>query len=162
MCDEMSRRPKKASLCWLRLVYVASRCPCSKWSRWCDTSRTRQDTTHTHERGGWSGGPMAESAGADLLTVVRRLPGWYSRLSCSENSAGGGWSRQKQRFLWSHQSGPAALGERIDALYVGDDPACSSPVVSVPAPVSGYPRQISCFGPPFGLLLVLFVCLRAC
>ncbi|KAL7899365.1 hypothetical protein HDV64DRAFT_226706 [Trichoderma sp. TUCIM 5745] len=102
-------RLKKASLCWPRLVYVASRCPCSKWSRWGDTSRTRQekDTTHTHSRGGWSGGPMAESAGADLLTVVRRLP-----VSCSENSAGGGWSRQKQQHvveMRSHQSGQAAL-----------------------------------------------------
>lgn len=56
---------------------------------------------------------MAESAGADLLTVVRRLLGL---LSCSENSAGGGWSRQKQldgRFLWSHQSGQAGPREGI-------------------------------------------------
>lgn len=59
----------------------------------------------------------------------------------------------------SHQSGQAALvSERIDTLYVGDNPACSSPVVSVPALVSGYPRQISCFWPPFGLL---FACGRA-
>jgi hypothetical protein len=83
--------------------------------------------------------------------------GWYHAAKTQQVVAdGAGRSRFGCRFLWSHQSGQVALSERA---LVRDNPACSSPVVSVPAPVFATPGRSRAF-PLFPLFLLC--CLRAC
>lgn len=105
---------------------------------------------------------MAESAGADLLTVVRRLLGWYHAAKTQQVADGAGRSSSSTvAFCGLTNRVRLPLAREFLVRYVGDNPACSSPVVSVPAPVSGSPRQISCFWSPFARPLFPR-CLRAC
>lgn len=124
--------------------------------------KTRHTLAHTHSREREeAGGPMAESAGADLLTVVRRLLGWYHAAKTQQVADGAGRSSSMVAFCGLTNRVRLPLAREFLVRYVGDNPACSSPVVSVPAPVSGYPRQISCFWSPFARPLFLVACGRA-
>lgn len=165
--DEMSRTPKNGVVagwtcicgCW-RLVVRAANGAAGVTQAGHDKTRHTLAHTHSREREE-AGGPMAESAGADLLTVVRRLLGWYHAAKTQQVADGAGRSSSMVAFCGLTNRVRLPLAREFLVRYVGDNPACSSPVVSVPAPVSGYPRQISCFWSPFARPLFLVACGRA-
>lgn len=92
---------------------------------------------------------MAGSAGADLLTVVRRSLGWYHAAKTQQVADGAGRSSSSTvAFCGLTNRVRLPLAREFLVRYVGDNPACSSPVVSVAAPVSGYPGRSRALGLP--------------